>query len=203
MRHRTDRVIEVANGTMLGIAEFGDLTGRPIFAFHGSPSCRLNLTFVDDAARRHAVTVIAADRWGIGLSPMADRARLVTWAEDVGAVADELGIARFCVLGLSGGGPYALACAARLPDRIDAAAVVSGPGPMAVPELRAVMAERTGCGPRSRCVRRSFSGRCSGGSAPMPATGLRRSRGWSRRVCRCRIAMRSREPRRTGPRTRP
>lgn len=138
MPGRTDRVIEVASGTRLGIAEFGDLTGRPIFAFHGSPSCRLNLTFVDDAARRHAVRVIAPDRWGIGLSPMADRARLVTWADDVGALADVLGIARFGVLGLSGGGPFALACAARLPDRIDAAVVVSSPGPMAVPELRAV-----------------------------------------------------------------
>jgi pimeloyl-ACP methyl ester carboxylesterase len=139
VRQRTDRVIEVAGGTRLGIAEFGDLTGRPIFAFHGSPSCRLNLTFVDDAARRHGVRVIAPDRWGIGLSPMADRQRLVTWADDVGALADAMGIEGFGVLGLSGGGPYALACAARLPDRIDAVAVVSSPGPMGVPELRAVM----------------------------------------------------------------
>ncbi|MGZ4211264.1 MAG: alpha/beta fold hydrolase, partial [Actinomycetota bacterium] len=51
------------------------------------------------------------------------------WAKDVGVVADRLGIDRFACVGLSGGGPYVLACAARYPDRMVAGAVLGGIAP--------------------------------------------------------------------------
>ena len=50
-------------------------------------------------------------------------------AGDVAAIADALGIGRFAVLGHSGGGPHALACAALLPERVIAAVSVSAPAP--------------------------------------------------------------------------
>jgi pimeloyl-ACP methyl ester carboxylesterase len=55
--------------------------------------------------------------------------RLPGGAADVAAIADALGIGRFAVLGHSGGGPHALACAALLPERVIAAVSVSGPAP--------------------------------------------------------------------------
>jgi pimeloyl-ACP methyl ester carboxylesterase len=79
----SERVVDLAYGTRLEIAEFGDPTGWPILSFHGSPSCRLSLAFLDEAAGRRAIRVIAPDRWGIGLSPMAVRRRLVDWSDDV------------------------------------------------------------------------------------------------------------------------
>lgn len=47
-------------------------------------------------------------------------------ARDVAAIADLLGIARFSVMGHSGGGSLALACAAVMPDRVLAAISVAG-----------------------------------------------------------------------------
>lgn len=51
-------------------------------------------------------------------------------AADVAALADAIAVDRFYVLGHSGGSPYALACAALLPDRVIAAAAVSGYAPL-------------------------------------------------------------------------
>jgi len=48
-------------------------------------------------------------------------------ADDVVAVADGLGIDRFAVVGMSIGGPYAIACAARHPDRVSALGVLASP----------------------------------------------------------------------------
>jgi pimeloyl-ACP methyl ester carboxylesterase len=46
------------------------------------------------------------------------RRRVADVAEDVVAIAEALEIDRFAVLGRSGGGPHALACAALLPERV-------------------------------------------------------------------------------------
>ncbi len=63
-------------------------------------------------------------------SQLVDRRRtLVSWARSVGALADELALARFAVAGWSAGGPHALAVAATLPDRVDRVAVVAGMPP--------------------------------------------------------------------------
>jgi pimeloyl-ACP methyl ester carboxylesterase len=58
---------------------------------------------------------------------------LVDWPADVVSLADHLGIERFAVMGISGGGPHSAACAALLGDRVDSAAIVSGVGPLADP----------------------------------------------------------------------
>src|SRR5690606_7341419 len=73
--------------------------------------------------------VITPDRPGYGLSDYLPGRRLVDFPDDVAQLADALGLERFAVFGVSAGGPYAAACAWKLPQRVTGAAVVSGPAP--------------------------------------------------------------------------
>jgi pimeloyl-ACP methyl ester carboxylesterase len=75
---------------------------------------------------------VAVNRPGYGRSDPHESGH-ASVADDTVDIADALGVDRFAVLGMSVGGPYALACAARHPDRVTAAAVVAGPA--VVPEL--------------------------------------------------------------------
>jgi pimeloyl-ACP methyl ester carboxylesterase len=132
-RRRADpsRALELAlaDGRTLGYAEYGDPEGWPLVYLHGFPGSRLAGAVLDDAARAAVVRVLAPERSGLGLSsPQAGRT-LLDHAQDVRALAAALGIERFAVLGESGGGPYALACAHALPEQVQCAAVVCGLGP--------------------------------------------------------------------------
>jgi pimeloyl-ACP methyl ester carboxylesterase len=73
--------------------------------------------------------MIAPDRPGMGLSDFKKNRALLDWPADVVELADALGIGRFAVAGVSGGGPYAAACALKIPDRLSAAGIISGVGP--------------------------------------------------------------------------
>ena len=117
------------DGRRLGYAIFGDDAGIPVFSFHGWPGSRLEAAAFANAAVAVGVRLIAPDRPGIGLSDYQQDRRLTDWPADVVALAESLGIDRFRVLGFSGGGPYALAGAALLPERVIAAAHVSGTAP--------------------------------------------------------------------------
>jgi pimeloyl-ACP methyl ester carboxylesterase len=122
-------VISLRDGRDLGFASFGDPDGVPCFGFHGIPGSRFEGAFFHDAAYATGVRLIEVDRPGIGLSsPSADRS-VASIAADVSELADVLGIERFAVFGWSGGGPYALACAALLPDRVLVTIVASTPAP--------------------------------------------------------------------------
>jgi pimeloyl-ACP methyl ester carboxylesterase len=129
-----DRFLGLPDGRRLGYTEFGDPSGIPIFAFHGTPGSRFMFRIVHEPARRLGLRIIAPDRPGFGLSDYLENRTLSDWANDVGALADKLGLDRFGVAGISGGGPYVAACAALLPDRVTAAALISPVGPMHSPE---------------------------------------------------------------------
>jgi pimeloyl-ACP methyl ester carboxylesterase len=118
------------SGRRLGFARYGKADGAPVFYFHGGLSSRLDIAFTDAACRRRGIDLIAIDRPGIGSSDHQPGRRLADWPADVVAVADDLGIDRFAVLGWSGGGPYVLACLAALQPRIAAAAIVAGMAPV-------------------------------------------------------------------------
>src|SRR4029450_2646983 len=109
-----------------------------VFFLHGCPDSRHAAYAGDPAARRTGVRLVAVNRPGYGESE-ADASTHEWGAEDVAAVADRLGIERFAVLGMSIGGPYALACAVRFPDRVTAVGVAAAPagGPRARPPGRA------------------------------------------------------------------
>jgi pimeloyl-ACP methyl ester carboxylesterase len=97
-----------------------------VFFFHGCPDTRHAAFPGASAARAYGVRLVAVNRPGYGASDGAASDHLSV-ADDVAAVADRLGIGRYAVLGMSLGGPYALACAARHPDRVTRAAVVASP----------------------------------------------------------------------------
>jgi pimeloyl-ACP methyl ester carboxylesterase len=107
------------------IVECGDPAGRPVMFFHGWPSAASQSLVFDEAARADGVRLVAANRPGIGRSAGDPLHSIVRWATRVAAVSDALGLGRFGALGVSGGGPYALAAACLLGSRIDACAVVS------------------------------------------------------------------------------
>jgi len=125
-----DRFLGLPDGRRLGYTEFGDPLGIPLCAFHGTPGSRFMFRLVDEPARRLGLRIIAPDRPGFGLSDYQENRTLADRANDVRALADKLGLARFGVAGISGGGPYVAACAALLPERVTAAALVSPVGPL-------------------------------------------------------------------------
>ena len=129
MASESDTALRLRDGRRLGYAEYGDPAGQPLFYFHGFPNSRLGVQFGAKAARERGVRLIAIDRPGIGLSDFQPGRTIGDWPNDVVELADVLGIERFAVLGYSGGGPYAAACALKIPDRVVAVAIVSGAGP--------------------------------------------------------------------------
>ena len=123
-----DGQVTLTDGRTLAYAEYGYPRGAPAFYFHGTPGGRLEGRFLDAAARARGVRLIALDRPGYGRSTFVKKRRLIDWPRDVAELADGLGIERFAVVGLSGGGPHAQACAATMPERLTATAIVSGAG---------------------------------------------------------------------------
>ncbi len=122
--------LRLNDGRLVGIAEYGHPGGFPVLAFHGIPGSRRTFAFADTVARRLQIRLIAPERPGIGLSsPLAQR-EILDWPGDVGQLVEMLGLSSFGVIGLSGGGPYALAVAARLAGRVAGTAIVSGMGPV-------------------------------------------------------------------------
>jgi len=127
--------VRLPDGRTLAYAEFGDPAGRPAFYFHGFPGSRLEGALVHAPAAREGVRVLAVDRPGYGGSDDLPGRTLLDWPDDVAALADALGIARFTVIGASGGGPYVAACALRLHERLDGAGILCGMGPVDDPAL--------------------------------------------------------------------
>ncbi len=127
-----DRITALPDGTVVGLYEYGDPSGSPVFAFHGVPSCGAGFDWTDEPARARSQRILAPDRPGIGRSGGPTLAAVADYPGRIAALADGLGLERFAVLGYSGGGPFAVACAAALGDRVTATAVVAGMGQMGV-----------------------------------------------------------------------
>ena len=116
------------SGRTLAVRQAGDPGGRPVVYFHGTPSCRLDAAFADDLCAELGVRMVSFDRPGYGESAAAPFS-LSSIARDTASLADTLHVERFATLGHSGGGPFSLACAAVLGDRVIRAGVASGPAP--------------------------------------------------------------------------
>jgi pimeloyl-ACP methyl ester carboxylesterase len=123
---RENQTITLPDGRLLGYAEFGDYSGYPLFFFHGFPSSRLEARGADKAARQKGVRIVALDRPGCGLSTFQPGRSFTDWPDDVLALAKHLKLDRFAILGGSGGGPYAIACAHAMdPEMLLAVGVMS------------------------------------------------------------------------------
>lgn len=137
MPTHTDNRVRLKDGRTLAYAEYGDAHGKPVLHLHGTPSSRLegNLPLVDSSATGLGIRLIIPDRPGMGLSDFQPGRTLPDWPHDVIELADALGLERFVVVGLSGGGPYAAACAYQIPQRLTAVGIVSGVSPLDAPHI--------------------------------------------------------------------
>jgi pimeloyl-ACP methyl ester carboxylesterase len=126
---RTSQPVQTPDGRTLLFAEWGDLSGNPVFALPGTPGCRLTRYPNSELVRSAGVRMITYDRPGYGGSVRQRGRTVADAAGDVATIADHLGLGRFCVSGGSGGGPHALAVAALLGERVIRAACVVGLAP--------------------------------------------------------------------------
>jgi pimeloyl-ACP methyl ester carboxylesterase len=132
---RAQGTVRLRDGRRLGFAEYGVPDGRPILWFHGTPGGRHQVPPRARAMAESAgVRLIGVERPGAGWSTPHLHANLLGFADDVTDLADALGLGRFALVGLSGGGPYVLACAHRLPERVVAGALLGGVAPALGPD---------------------------------------------------------------------
>ena len=125
----------VRDGRRLSFAEFGPHDGQAVVWMHGTPGARRQIPF---EARKYAVDhglrIIGIDRPGIGTSTPHLYSNVLEWTEDLELLLEALGVDTFRVVGLSGGGPYALAAGAAFPDRVHAVGVLGGVAPTRGPD---------------------------------------------------------------------
>jgi pimeloyl-ACP methyl ester carboxylesterase len=124
-----DADLELRDRRALGYAIWGDPQGRVLLLFHGSPSSRL---FAPDPAvtTAHGVRLITIDRPGYGRSDPRPGRQILDWPADVAQLADALDVERFVVVAHSSGGPYALACAVAMPERVSSVVLANCVAPL-------------------------------------------------------------------------
>ena len=126
-RPKLEGTVAVGDDRQIGFAEFGNPQGRAIFWLHGTPGARRQIPVEARVyAENHNIRLIGVDRPGIGSHAYPN---VLAFADDLRTIADVLGIDKMAVIGLSGGGPYTLACATAMPDRVVVAGVLGGVAP--------------------------------------------------------------------------
>ena len=123
-----DRSLRLRDGRRVAYAEWGDPGGTPVLLLHGMPGSRL-LCPDEQATTAAEVRLIAVDRPGYGGSDPRPGRTIADGADDVEELIRKLDLPPVAVVGWSSGGPYALACAARIPKLVSAIGVVAGDGP--------------------------------------------------------------------------
>jgi pimeloyl-ACP methyl ester carboxylesterase len=126
-----DRRFALFDGRVVTYREFGAADGFPVIAMHGTPGSRLKYAAGHPDAERLGLRLISVDRWGYGSSDPHPQPALARYGEDVVELAGGLGITQFSVVGISGGGPFAVAVAAVAPERTRSLALVAPVGPIA------------------------------------------------------------------------
>jgi pimeloyl-ACP methyl ester carboxylesterase len=127
--------MRAADGRQLAVKVSGAPTGHPVFMLHGTPGSRVGPFPKTRVLYVLGVQLISFDRPGYGGSDRLESRRVADVVPDVVTIADALEVDRFAVIGRSGGGPHALACAALLPDRVTRAGVLVSLAPWAAEGL--------------------------------------------------------------------
>jgi pimeloyl-ACP methyl ester carboxylesterase len=128
--NKTNQTIALQDGRILGFAEYGNGNSqKTIIYFNGSGGSRLEYPTDPLVLSELGLRFIATDRPGHGLSSPQLERKLIDWPADINQLADHLGMKQFYVMGWSAGGPHALACAYKLPERVIAGAIISGLAP--------------------------------------------------------------------------
>ena len=125
-----ERRLKLAGGGTLGFREYGDPDGAPLIFLHGWPSSSGQGIFLDGIGKARGLRVLSLDRPGFGASSFMPDRGFLHLPPLVEELAEALGLGKCYVLGVSGGGPYALACAYALPHRVRQAVVCGGAPPL-------------------------------------------------------------------------
>ena len=121
--------VQLADGRKLEYLIEGPADGIPLVFHHGTPGAAVRFAPLAEAAERHGLRLVSPGRPGYGASTPQPGRSISDVAADVSSLLDAIGANRFLSIGLSGGGPHSLACAALLADRCIAAATLAGVGP--------------------------------------------------------------------------
>lgn len=123
-------VMTVRDGRRQAYARLGDSDGFPVVVLHGTPGSSRQLAALDRPACERGIAVIAPDRAGYGGSSFDPGRTVGSSARDIGELVNHIGLGRCGVVGVSGGGPTALACSALIPLQVTAVATVGSPAPL-------------------------------------------------------------------------
>ena len=135
IRPRLEGSVGLEDGRRIGFAEFGDPRGKTLVWLHGTPGARRQIPHEARAyALSNGIRLVGVDRPGIGSSTPHLYPEVGAFAADLESIADALGVDRMAVIGLSGGGPYALAAGAYMPSRVWAVGVLGGVAPTQGPD---------------------------------------------------------------------
>src|SRR6266487_2257498 len=118
----------LAVGRRLSWHEFGDPDGSPVIYTAGTPVSGLGGGSYNETARAAGLRWISPDKPGYGGSDYQPKRSLTRWGDDLAALAGHLGLDRFALAGESGGGPFTLAAAHRLADRVSVVALIASAG---------------------------------------------------------------------------
>jgi pimeloyl-ACP methyl ester carboxylesterase len=119
-------VVRGTDDELIRVEELGEPDGKPVLVHSGTPgSRRLFRPDAELAAREFGLRLLSYDRPGYGGRPRREGRCIADSAADVRCIAAALGIDRLAVWGHSGGGCYALACAALLPGLVTGAVVLA------------------------------------------------------------------------------
>jgi pimeloyl-ACP methyl ester carboxylesterase len=127
--------IPAADGRKLDVMLGGADTGPGLVLHHGTPSDASLWSGWDGVAAARSLRLVAISRPGYATSTRQPKRRIVDVADDVAAVSRALKLPWFVTAGWSGGGPHALACAARSGDRCRAVATLAGVGAYEMDDL--------------------------------------------------------------------
>jgi len=132
----TEGQVTTPDGRVLHTYDTGAGDERLVVVWHhGTPNIGAPPAPLFAASERLGIRWVGYDRPGYGGSTPRPGRDVASAAGDVAAVTGALGVERFAVMGHSGGGPHALACAALLPERVTAVAVAGSPAPYGAAEL--------------------------------------------------------------------
>jgi pimeloyl-ACP methyl ester carboxylesterase len=137
LKVNTKNILRLSDGKKLCYAEYGERGGEPVFLFHGNPGVRLSWGLYPDSPFLNNIRIIAPDRPGYGFTEYKKNA-LEKWPNDITELADHLKIKKFHLFAPSGGGPYALACAWKIPERLKSTGIFGSVGPYTKESVKGV-----------------------------------------------------------------
>jgi pimeloyl-ACP methyl ester carboxylesterase len=128
-------LLTLSDGRELEIEITGPSGGTPLLFHHGTPGSAHQVRAMQRATSQRGLRLVTWSRPGYAGSTRRPGRRVVDVVDDAGAILEHLDARRCFVAGWSGGGPHALACAARMADRVDGALVIASITPYGVPDL--------------------------------------------------------------------